>query len=108
MISQVQQTYIHYTIFLLISLLYFWAGRLAPNFHVGNTRGLKLVRVFTDLWGPMLRLSKAQENENDNQYCFFQSRPGSHLKWPHLSSAGGRRGPPCHIGTQEVGTYVQT
>ncbi len=51
--------------------MYFWAGWLAPIFHVRNTRGLKLVRVFTDLWGPMLRLSKAQENENDNQYCFF-------------------------------------
>jgi hypothetical protein len=29
--------YIHYATFLLISLLCFWAGRLALNFHVGNT-----------------------------------------------------------------------
>jgi hypothetical protein len=29
--------YIHCTIFLLIFLFYFWAGWLAPNFHVGNT-----------------------------------------------------------------------
>jgi steroid 5-alpha reductase family enzyme len=28
--------YIHYTIFLLIVLLYFWAGRLAPNLYVRN------------------------------------------------------------------------
>jgi hypothetical protein len=100
-----------YTTQYFSSYLFYTSGQASwPRTFMSGTLGpcLKLVRVFTDLWGPMLRLSKAQENENDNQYCFFQSRPGSHLKWPHLSSAGGRRGPPCHIGTQEVGTYVQT
>jgi hypothetical protein len=41
--SHVKRTYLyishnhHYTIFLLILLLHFWAGQLAPNFHGGST-----------------------------------------------------------------------
>jgi hypothetical protein len=46
MTYHVQRTFIHYTIFLLIFLLYFWAGRLASSLHVRNSTKLTTVMNF--------------------------------------------------------------